>query len=163
MPEQFFILSKIPLSPSINEALRPIKSTGRLVKTSAYQIWEKQMVVWKLKNFKQIDLIKAAFSDYKGALRVDLCFVLHKSRMVRKDGFLKEKRNDTNNFIKLNLDALSKILEIDDSRMNENFILRRHCVNESDQQTIIKISKCGIHEFLPRQDLSLIFALPKLD
>ena len=137
-------LNKFPLPPSVNTCFKPRKRDGRLVKTPEYLFYANKVILWKLKNFKTLEEFKNKYEKYQGAFRVDLCFVFHKPRIIRKDGFPKNGQNDSNNFIKPVYDSLSKLIDIDDARFNSQFIERVYCENESEQQVIIQISESKI-------------------
>jgi Holliday junction resolvase RusA-like endonuclease len=137
-------LTKFPLPPSVNEYLRPLKSTGRFVKTESYKVFEKQVYIWSLRNNALLHDLRLLYVGSKTPLQVDLYFVFHKPRIIKKDGDLKIGRNDSNNFIKPVFDALSKTLGIDDSFFNSQFVERLYCENESDQQVIIDIKDSKI-------------------
>ena len=111
-----FALSKFPLPPSINSSLRPMRSTGRLVKTKEMQLWEKHVIAWSLRFCKDLDRVIDWLKSYDGALSLEVHFVFHKPRILRKDGKIKHGRNDPDNFLKNSKDALSKLIGIEIGR-----------------------------------------------
>lgn len=147
-----YILSNFPLSPSINSSLRPLKGTGRLVKTKDITIWEKKVLIWRLRNGAILQDIFDKLQEYDGPIQIDFCFVFHKPRIIKKDGGIKIGRNDSNNFVKNSLDALCKLIGIDDSRVNSHYITRAVCENEADQQTLIRVRTCSIQVFDKQND-----------
>ena len=139
-----FALSKFPLSPSVNQSLRPMRSTGRLVKTKEMQLWEKHVLMWSLRYCRELDKIKDWLKVYDGPLSLSIQFVFHKPRILKKDGKIKMGRNDPDNFLKNTKDALSKLLGIDDARFNFCSVERILCENEADQQTLLTITPIEI-------------------
>lgn len=137
-------LHRFPLPPSVNEYLKPAGKHGRFVKTDVYKAFEAKVYIWSLKNNSLLHDLRLLFKDLNMPLQVNLYFVFHKPRIIKKDGIIKSGRNDSNNFIKPCFDSLSKLLGIDDSFFNCQFIERIYCENESDQQVIIDIKESKV-------------------
>lgn len=135
---------RFPLPPSINKSLKPLKSTGRLVKTKEAQIWEKRVLAWSFKNYKDIDKCKVDLLNNKDPLEMHLTFVLHKPRFITKEGIIKKGRLDCGNFEKSTTDAISKLIGVDDAFFNKKILQRVYCENESDQQVIIDIKTSNL-------------------
>lgn len=130
---------RFPLPPSINKSLRPLRSTGRLVKTKEAQIWEKKVAIWALRNFKDIETLKSKFVNLKEPLEIYITAIIHKPRFITKEGIIKKGRLDCGNFEKSTTDAIAKLIGIDDAFFNKKILQRVYCDNESDQQVIIDI------------------------
>lgn len=142
---------RFPLPPSINKSLKPLKSTGRLVKTKEFQLWEKHVLVWSYKNYKDIETMIEKLKNNTTPLEICLTFVIYKPRFITKEEVIKKGRLDCGNFEKSTTDAIAKLIGIDDAFFNKKILQRVYCENESEQQVIIDIKESkllSLSEFL---------------
>lgn len=152
-------ITAFPLPPSINEYLIPVagqlktSKTGKTyrgsawVKTEKHRIFEQDCLTWKYKNHS---LYKRAFDTIQFAkeickkngefliLRTDAYFVFHEKRVWTLEKSI--KRLDADNRLKPCLDAISKMLEIDDSHFFASGCEKITTSNKEAEGAYIRIS-----------------------
>ena len=109
------------MPPSVNAYLRPRQRDGRLCKTEAAILFDRTMISYKIRNFRELALIS---KDLKIWIAQDKHNVIKLRRVYHfceKRVFTKTKGSkcllqelDTENFLKINSDALALMLDIDD-------------------------------------------------
>lgn len=149
------ILRGFPIPPSVNNYLRPLRESGRFVKTKEAQIYDDKVKSFYYHNLRNIRLIQPLFK--KQQLRLDFYFVFLKSRFVGKENQIKEK--DYKNHIKIAEDSLifclndlrkknndkkNKIkradLDFDDSYIKSGFTELIYCEDQSKEEVIFSIT-----------------------
>lgn len=124
------IMQKLPIPPTANRQLMPVKRGryARLIKTNDARSFDSQIETWMLKASDDIHTMRTVCKSWVKAgftLRVDLTFHFAENKLYTKGTKKKPKdvkRMDVNNRIKSVIDAVSKILEIDDKYFFAHFI-----------------------------------------
>lgn len=146
------ILKNFPIPPSINNQLT--LSRGRFIKTSAAKIYDAKVSMFKLRRFREIDLIKENLKS-DDLLKVDCYFIFNQSRLIGKKGQIKAL--DVNNYLKSALDGLVKCLEIiDDKQFVAHTVEKLTCESESDEQIIFVISKTSLRSYKKAEPLEFL-------
>lgn len=114
-------LLKMPMSMSVNAYLKPRKRDGRLVKTDAAIIYDKTMFKYALIHSSRLDDIKSNIQSKLDESKYNIVhlhrvFYFNEKRIFTKDKKAKSLLHelDTENFLKVNSDAISKMIDIDD-------------------------------------------------
>lgn len=111
----FICLNNIPMSPSANRLLMPMR--GRLISTPQKRTWEKQVQLYRAKHILELNRINFFLKKYISstevpALRVDAFHCFPQKKLFTKQGH--PKKIDANNRLKGTLDAVSNLIGIDD-------------------------------------------------
>lgn len=132
------ILTRFPLSPSVNEYLAPCNN--RLIKTEKARAYDNIVYIYKLKNNRRLQEIRTILSEcHRGDLiQVDMYFVFAHKRLIDKKG--NYKTIDVSNRIKQAHDGLAKCLEIDDLYFKKGLFEAITCDNDKDEQIIIRLT-----------------------
>jgi hypothetical protein len=133
------ILKKLPIPPSQNKQLTV--SRGRFIKLKAARIFDDLIKRYQLTQFKTISQAQkqiASWLESGKTLQIELYFVFHENRVLTKTKKAKSpyKKIDSNNRIKSSIDAVSKILGIDDMIFFKETSYKVTCSNQSDEQLI---------------------------
>ena len=147
-----FKFKNYPFPPSINDYLKHGKNHNGFFLSQSHKRYKEQVKSWYKRNFRSINEFKDFLKSYSydknlSCLRMDMTFVLLKSRFITKENRVKKQKNDTDNFIKPVKDTFSKLIQIDDSIFNAHNIERVYCKKETEQQVIITIIPDSIKEF----------------
>lgn len=114
------ILFKLPMPPTANKQLMPVR--GRLIKTNAARVFDKQIAFYRLSQFRKLETLKlqmsALLQKEKCLFSVHYYFCFPKDRLISKKNEI--KMLDSTNRLKSTEDALSKLIEIDDKYFNQN-------------------------------------------
>lgn len=132
----------MPMPPSINRQLASVK--GRLIKTSEARNHEREISVFSLKH--QSDCKKARIQIEQWikdqGLQVDCFFVFHEERLLTKtkkaESWLKVL--DANNRLKSSLDAISRIISVDDKYFVTGICEKVSCKSLDEERVIYRIS-----------------------
>jgi len=113
-----YIVLELPIPPTANKQLTV--SRGRFIKSQEARIFDSKINKLKIIDFKDIESDQFKVKDWitNGfQLQIDLYFVFNYNRIFSKTKKAKSiyKKIDTNNRIKSSIDAVSKLLGIDDS------------------------------------------------
>jgi hypothetical protein len=129
----------MPIPPSINAQL--CSSRGRLIKTNEARAFDNAIYVYSLKTRRDLlghqEKVKKWISEGL-MLRVDCYFSLLKTEVFSKKGDPKAK--DQNNFLKSSLDAVAKLIEVDDKYFFSNICEKVICKRECDRYATIIIN-----------------------
>lgn len=131
------IIKNFPLGPSVNNYLRPIRATGRFVKTKEAQIFDQHAHIFKLRNHKLCEEIHETFKDK--LIKLDFYLIFNKARFVSKKGEIKKK--DYKNHIKLIEDAFFRCVGLDDSFVKSGMTEVIYTDSDSKEQCILVISE----------------------
>jgi Holliday junction resolvase RusA-like endonuclease len=136
-----------PFPPSVNSSLYPMRvktkqgnQVLRLLKTKQHAAFLKETELWALHNKEALRGLAEELPETH--LSVDFYFITHSTRI---------KRIDADNRIKPTLDALFKILEINDNRVYRVSSEKIPTNPQNPQKTIIKITK-----YTPQSEENLI-------
>jgi len=137
------VLKKLPIPPSQNRQLTI--SRGRFIKLKAARIFDDLIKLYELKNHKVISQAQnqiATWIKNGFTLEIELYFVFHQDRILTKSKKAKSpfKKIDSNNRIKSSIDAVAKILDIDDMIFFKETSHKVTCSNQSDEQLIVKVT-----------------------
>jgi Holliday junction resolvase RusA-like endonuclease len=143
------VLKKLPIPPSQNEQLTI--NRGRFIKKKGARIFDSLIANYSLIHFKKLDAYKKELKDLLDqgfALQINMIFVFHIDRVFTKTKKAASpyKRIDTNNRIKSSIDAVSKLLEIDDMLFFFETAEKQTCDCAKDEQLIVEIT-----HFRPRK------------
>lgn len=110
-----FILTKIPMPPTVNRFLMP--SRGRLVHTPEARLWKNKINMYKNMNRQKLeeieDEIKLFVSNNESSVfSVDCFFLFPKDKLWTKSN--SPKKMDGNNRLKPILDAVESLIALDD-------------------------------------------------
>lgn len=111
-----FVLSGLPMPPSINAQLMPAWSQKRFVKTKVAKQFDVACEAWRLTHrvdLKYYGLIIRTLVANGNILALDLNFYFPESELFTKTDTV--KRMDLNNRMKSAIDAVSTALGVDDS------------------------------------------------
>ena len=115
------ILLKMPMPCSVNAYLKPRQRDGRLCKTEAAILFDKIMMSYKMRNFRDLDLISKGLKVWISQDKFNVIKLRRVYHFCEKRVFTKTKGSkcqlqelDTENFLKLNSDAIALMLDIDD-------------------------------------------------
>lgn len=144
-----YVLQRFPLPPTSNQMYASVR--GRFIKSALARRYAQDCERYKLKAFKQLDVIKETF-QYFDKIEVETIFIFHKSRVISKKGTL--NKLDASNRIKPCHDAIASVLGIDDCHFNVKAKIAV-CDDPRDEQTIVV--------FLPSQLLTLDQIKQQLD
>jgi Holliday junction resolvase RusA-like endonuclease len=108
-------LQGIPIPPSVNAAYATNWKTKRRYKSPDLQAWESDFRAWALLNRGYILGVRKMLDTPvdNAALSIDLMFFFSWNRVITKDG--RPKILDLDNRLKAVLDAISKVLGVNDS------------------------------------------------
>lgn len=108
-----FSIPNFPLPPSVNMLHRYVQ--GRVIKSKAYNDYEKRVYGWLTMNQAQIKGVREFVKDIGDyVIHIESIFMMNHRDIVCLNG--KPKRNDTSNRLKALHDVLSDIIMgIDDS------------------------------------------------
>ena len=129
------IIRDFPIGPSVNNYLRPLRSTGQFVKTVDGQIYDKKVLIWKLKNNRLCDEIKSIFTGHN--LRLDFYLVFNKKKFFGKKN--QRKKKDYKNHIKIIEDAFCKCIDIDDRFVKSGHTELVFCDDDEKEKAILSI------------------------
>jgi len=111
-------LDNLPMPSSSNHRLIP--SRGRLIKSNEARLYDREIQIWSLRNKNKLVSYKIELRELiqKGfMLKVSVILNWEKSKLLTKKG--EPKKNDLDNRLKSCLDAVSKLVEIDDKYIIE--------------------------------------------
>lgn len=135
MDTQYSAQLTIPMPMTDNHRLMPFGN--RLVKSSAYRIYEEKMKVFKIVHHKLLSEITEAMNNCNVRVDTKICF--NHNRVFTKKNSI--KKIDHVNRLKICFDIISKLIEIDDSRFVEGFHSKCFCNNNKPEHVIISISR----------------------
>lgn len=95
-------------------------SRGRLIKSNEARLYDREIQIWSLRNKNKLVSYKIELRELiqKGfMLKVSVILNWEKSKLLTKKG--EPKKNDLDNRLKSCLDAVSKLVEIDDKYIIE--------------------------------------------
>lgn len=124
MKSEGFWLIGMPIPPSINHAYVNSKWGGRF-KSQEMVLWERDFQAWTLTCrdhirwvYESLNLEPSKFTRYA----LDCNFYFLKSRLLCKNG--KTKKLDVDNRLKATFDAVSSLLQFDDSLIYEGTFMK---------------------------------------
>lgn len=120
------ILFKLPMPPTANKQLMPVR--GRLIKTNAARVFDKQIAFYKLVNFKKIEELKGRMEALlkKGAVfRLEIYFCFPREKLFTKKNEM--KMLDVDNRLKSCTDSFVKLIGIDDKHFVQTKIEKVLC------------------------------------
>lgn len=139
--EYFVWVDGLPLPPTVNDYLIPVRN--RLVKTKTHADYDRQFSMWVIRNLDGINSMKHKIKlilnqrEYK-ALRVDMYFCFHEPRLISKLGDI--QKLDRDNRIKPATDQMHKLIGVDDKHIfagnSEKVITQR----KDEECLIVRIS-----------------------
>jgi len=135
-------IKNFPIPPTSNQMYASFR--GRLIKSKLNRLYDLKVAKWAMENQALVQEIKAKFTGMQ--LQVDCKFVFQVDKVFTKKKDL--KKMDHTNRIKAAHDALSKIIEIDDSHFIYTPCEKMWCFGEQDEQIVIEISEYKIRGYL---------------
>lgn len=135
-------LRGLPMPPSINKQLGV--RGGRLRKTGEAHTFDSEINKWIKKNKNFVAEIRSEMPlciEARPYLSVDCIFVFHEERILTKGKQAKSplKVLDANNRLKSALDAVAKIINVDDKHFTSGNCEKATCKTKDQEQLIVKI------------------------
>jgi len=109
-------LTGIPIPPSANKQLRFSRAMSRFVKTKHATRFDRSTSQYEIENATQIRCIQRTLKDYLSqgkVLKLNLHFFFKKESLLTKKNEIKIR--DLNNLLKSAIDAVSNMVDVDDS------------------------------------------------
>lgn len=111
-------LNEMPMAIGINHKLMPCN--GRLIKSPEARHFDKTIDMYMIRlrsNLFEIRKLAKSWVDHGYCLKLELDFYWPKEKLISKQGH--PKKNDLDNRIKCQVDAISTILDCDDKYVIE--------------------------------------------
>ena len=121
-------LERLPMPHSVNKAF--LFSKGRFIKSKEARAFDDAVYVWSLANRKKVESARATVGRWVTEgylLTLDVDFFFHRSRLFSKKGSV--KMIDLNNRLKPLVDAVSRLVEVDDRFFFQHTIRKVTCAD----------------------------------
>jgi hypothetical protein len=144
-PKLEFWLDKFPLCPSVNNQLR-VSGQG-MFKTKEARNFDQQVMTYRLMNIHRVNSLEMSMKQLLSdgfVFRVDCYFIFEKSKLFSKKKEV--KTIDAQNRCKATIDALVKLVEVDDKYFFAGDAEKLFTTNVVEANTTI----IRITEWMPR-------------
>ena len=131
-------LEKLPMPHSVNKNF--LFSKGRFIKSKEARAFDAAVYVWALANKKKIDAARVIVGRWVTEgylLTLDIDFFFQRSRLFSKKGSV--KMIDLNNRLKPIVDAVSKLVEVDDRFFFQHTIRKVGCADFESESCVVRI------------------------
>lgn len=130
------------MPPSINQQLMSVR--GRMIKTRVAHQFDSEVNRFIIKNLRNAEKIRDEIRPIlkENGLRIDCFFCFHEPRVLTKTKKAKDwvKVLDANNRLKSTLDAVSRLIGVDDKFFFTGICEKVICKSLDEEQVIIKIT-----------------------